>query len=444
MEMSSLKARLIGMLLSLAMAVLLLAGVLYLASRAGEAVKTVQAAPVAPSLADKVIVVNLTGTINIIDTATDIVYGPYLSGTLGSPGGTFDVAVTPNGKTALISNFGLAAVYFVDVSDPFSPTFIVSTTLPLFAEDIAITANGRYALVTDGGLTPSINTLDLISHTLIYTADLGTHFANTVAVAPNGTVVVADYYLGDISSLKLEDTGELTYMDSYSYTINSDGVVTPSLGLPAQPIGVQDRTGGASVELPVGVSVVPTSTLISPVNIAIAPDGKTVLVCNHYPYWSDETSALFHIGVYQVTEPGVLTFSSAITGLSRAAQSVVFSPDGRYAYLSANGTVNETDPNDNFDRLLVLEILAPGEVQLVDNNAAELPRQTSGQLFGVDTITLANRKFYLGYPTSFADDNMVQVISLDDFSVSSLEMSGLPLGVSVIPVQRQYLPMLRK
>jgi hypothetical protein len=395
-------------------------------------------------LDDKVIVVNMTSTINIIDTATDIVYGPYLSGTLGSAGNTFDVEVTPNGKTALISNFGLTAVYFVDVSDHFSPTFIVSTTLPLYAEDIAITADGRYALVTDGGATPKINTLDLISHTLIYTADLGTHFANAVAIAPNGTVVVADYYAGEISSLKLEDTGALTYMDTYSYTINSDGIVTPSLGLPAQPTVVQDRIGQATTELPLGVSAVLTSTLMSPVNIAIAPDGKTVLVCNYYAYWSDETSALFHVGVYQVTESGVLTFSSAITGLSRAAQSVVFSPDGRYAYLAANGAVNQSDPDNNHDRLLVLEILGPGDVQLVDNNATELPRQTSGQLFGVDTITLANRKFYLGFPTSFADENLLQVISLDDFSVSSLEMSGLPLGVNVIPVHRLYLPILRK
>lgn len=446
MERKFINVRLLGVLLSLLMAALLLAGVLFLASRAGGAIQPAQAATTDnPPLADKVIVVNYSSTIDIIDTATDIVYGPYLSGTLGASGaGTLDVAVTPDGNTALISNFGQSAVYFVDVSNPFSPTFIISTTLPMLAEDIAITQDGRFALVTDGGLSSEIATLDLMSHTLVFTADLGIHDAQAVAVAPNGTVIVADYLNSEISALKLDDTGGLTYMGSYSYTINADGVVTPSEGLAAQPLDIQIAPDQSATEFQSGVSAVYTSTLMWPVNIAIAPDGQTVLVCNAWAYWSDETSALFHMGVYRITNPGELSFSKAVTGLSRAVQSVAFSHDGHHAYLAGNGMVNESDPSDNYNRLMILDILGPGDVELASNNAADYPRQTTGQFFGVDTITLADGKLYLGYPTSFLTDNILRVISLDDFSVTGLEMSGDPFGVDVIPLKKIFLPITHK
>jgi hypothetical protein len=446
MEKNLSKEHRFGALISLVMAAALLAGGFFLVTRAEQAVKSAQAAPAdSPVLAEKVIVVNVTGTVNIIDTATDIVYGPYMSGTLGSPGGgTYDVAVTPDGNTALISNFGDSAVFFVDVSDPFNPTFIVSATLPMFAEDIAISADGRFALVTDGGLSTKIVTLDLISHTLVYTADLGTRYSNAVAVAPNGTVVVADYFLGEISALKLEDTGELTYMGSYSYTIGADGVVTPSVGLSAQPLDVPGRPDQAAPEIPLGVSAVYTSTLMHPVNIAIAPDGQTVLVCNVTPYWSNDTSALFHMGVYLITDPGVLSFSSVVTGLSRAVQSLAFSPDGHQAYLSGNGIVNTNNPYINHDQLMVLDIVGPGDVHLEANNVSDYPRQTASQLFGVDTITLANGKLYLGYPTIGGGDNILRIIKVDDFSVLKRDVSGIPSGVGVLPVKKIYIPAVYK
>jgi hypothetical protein len=440
------KVRIFGALISLAMAALLLAGVFFLVSKTELAVQPAQAAPSNSSgPAEKVIVVNVTGTINIIDTATDIVYGPYLSGTIGSQGGaTLDIAVTPDGNTALISNFGDSAVYFVDISDPFNPSVIVSATLPMFAEDIAISADSRFALVTDGGFNSNIATLDMISHTIVFTTQLGTHYSNAVAIAPNGTVVVADYFLGEISALKLEDTGELTYMGTYSYTIGADGVVTPSMGLVTQPSGVSINPDQAAPEIPLGVSSVTTDTLMRPVNIAIAPDGQTVLVCNVAPYWSNDTSALFHMGVYRITDSGVLSFSNVVTGLSRAVQSVAFSPDGRQAYLSGNGIVNTNYPYDNFNRLMVLDILGPGDVHLATNDAVDYPRQTTSQLFGVDTIALANGKLYLGYPTMSGADNILRIINVEDYSVFKLEMAGIPVGIGVIPLKHIYIPVVYK
>ena len=203
--------RVVAMMISLGAAILFLALFIFMTARAGSDAGSTRATNfVNPGLSDKVVVVNFTGTINIVDTATDIVYGPYLSGTLGScGGGVFDVAVTPDGKTALISNFGDAAVFFVDVSNPLSPSVIISLTMPMFAEDIAISHDGKFALVTDGGFNRYVASIDIISRTLVYTADLGTRYANAVSIAPDGTVILADYFSGEVHSMILEPSGVL-------------------------------------------------------------------------------------------------------------------------------------------------------------------------------------------------------------------------------------------
>ncbi len=442
-----------GALIPLAMAALLLAGVIFMLHRSGDAVQLAQAAPAAnPGLGENVIVVNVTGTINVIDTSTDIVYGPYLSGTLGSPGGsTLDVAVSPDGKTALISNFGDMAVFFVNIIDPFSPSVIISASLPIFAEDIDITADGKFALVTDGGFNQKIVTLDMTSHTVVTTTTLLNAYSNAVAVAPDGTVVVADFFKGNISSLKLEPSGELTYTGSYSYTINAQGMVTPTQSLSSNPLGVTGMPEQGMIENSAGVNEVITTTLMRPVNIAIAPDGQTVLVCNVAPYWSDATSALFHIGVYRITKPGILTFSGVVTGLSRAAQSVAFSPDGLHAYLSGNGIVDQSvpyDPYKNLNQLGILDIYGPGNVHLAMNDAADYPRSSGSQLFGVDTIAMANGKLYLGFPTVSGANNILQIIRTNGVGSYSRAMSGFPTGVGTTPLNlmpnKIYIPIINR
>jgi len=57
-----------------------------------------------------------------LSTTPATVYGPFLEGQLGNTNGlTLDVAVTPDGQTALISNFGDSSVYRVNISNPTNP-----------------------------------------------------------------------------------------------------------------------------------------------------------------------------------------------------------------------------------------------------------------------------------------------------------------------------------
>jgi hypothetical protein len=362
-----------------------------------------------PRLDDWVITTNFSDShIFIMNATSDTIYGPFLEGQLGASQNLLDVAITPDGKTALVSNFGDQALYFIDISDPTSPSLgsplPVSLTLSMFAEDIAITHDGRFALVTDGAFSSMIASVDTLSRTLVYTLNMETgymtptHDAQAVAVAPNGTVVYADYFAGEVGTALIDAAGHLAHVGTYSYTIG-DHLPWPS-------------------------------------NIGIAPDGQTVIVCDAFSST---------VGIFQITAPGVLSHTGIVTGLlsevvsgtSPGVQSVAFNAAGDKAYAVINARFDDLgDPLP--DQLAVLDISGPGQVSLDMASAVTLPRATSGQLFGVDVIAVAGRKVYVGHPTiSITDTNPLAVVDLADYSVIPLEIGGYPVSVAATPPMRQ-------
>jgi DNA-binding beta-propeller fold protein YncE len=380
------------------------------------------------------------GALSVVDTSMDVVYGPFLSGELGSAGGgLFDVAVTPDGKTALVSNFGDSTIYFVDMSNPISPSVITSVTLSMFAEDIAIDPHGEFALVTDGGFSYVIDVIDLISRTLAYSVTLPSYGAQAVDIADDGTVVTVDYFASVVQSLYPDASGHLTVTGIYTFALPSASLSTASMGA-ALLSEESEPAWQTRDENDRQVQAVSAEELFypRPVNVAIAPDGQTVIVPGVSAYGTP-TDTLYALGVYKILEPGVLTFTQALIGLPRAAQSVAFSTDGKKAYLSGNGAVME---EYDYNRLMVLDILGPGQAQLASDNAADFPRLTSSQLFGVDTIAVASGKAYVGYPTLSGARNDLRVVNLSDYGVRSLTMPGIVAGVAAIPTNRVYLPLI--
>jgi DNA-binding beta-propeller fold protein YncE len=347
----------------------------------------------APVVGDWIITVMLTDTgIHVVDTADDTVYGPFLVGQLGSAGGgRLDVAVTPDGNTALVSNFGDREVHFVDVSDPISPSWVSSVTLPIFAEDIAITHDGRFALVTDGMFSSLVASISVVSRTLVYTLDLGIERAQAVDIAPNGTVILADYSAGEVHALTIDDSGDLITPTS-SYTPTDAGPP-------------------------------------SPINVAVAPDGETVIVCHVF---SDS------VGIYQVTGPGKLAYRRLVTGVTTGTQSVAFNAAGDKAYVVANGVYTPA-------RISVLDIKGPGDVSLHAAEVASLFSEGTSQLFGVDVIAVVGGKAYVGNPTLPGATPYLAVVELADYGVTGLllgdewpdEWEDVPIGVAVIPRQRK-------
>jgi DNA-binding beta-propeller fold protein YncE len=132
-----------------------------------------------------------TNCIQFIDPDNNTVTPNYLGGLLGSyGGGLFDVVITPNGKTAIVSNFGDSRLYFIDISNGFNPptTLPTSVRTGMFAEDMVVTPDGQYVLVTDGGFSPYISVIRT-DPTLVCRNYLGSRYANAVDITPDGQTV---------------------------------------------------------------------------------------------------------------------------------------------------------------------------------------------------------------------------------------------------------------
>jgi hypothetical protein len=373
-----------------------------------------------PILGSWIFVVNaVSSNMSVINQGTGVVYGPMLEGQLGSNGGgRFDIAITPDHKTALISNFGDNAVFLVDVTNPISPSLITSVTIPFYAEDIDISADGKYALVTDGSFSPRVASINVPSATLVYTAELGSRYANAVVVAPDGTVIVADYFNPAVHTLLLDEMG-VVITNGNTYTNSYPGFATTD-----------------------------TAGMLRAVNLGLAPDGQTVIVC-------DATTST--VGIYRIVAPGVLTFAGVVAGLHGAfpehetftpgIQSVAFNAAGNKAYAVVNGITDITGTLFG-DRMAVLTITGPGQVSLEAGGVVTLPHHTSGQLFGVDTLAVAGNQVYLGYPSLSTPDDptSLAVVNLTDYSVTttmvfSKELS-IPAGVATIDAHRLFLPLV--
>lgn len=365
-----------------------------------------------PGIGYWIVTTNLSdASLSVVNTADDSVYGPFLKGQLGHPGGSLlDIVILPDRTTALVSNFGDSAIHFVDFSNPISPSWIISVPMPMFAEDIDFSQDGRYALVTDGGFSSKIAVIDTVLMTTVYTINMGTKYAQAVEVAPDGTVVVASYWPGELHTLLLSDTGYITVSNSY----------TNWIPVPGKPL---------------------TSYLGNAVNLGLAPDGQTILVC------SANTDT---IATYQILEPGVLTFTGVVTGLaggetpytSPSTQSVAFNEAGDKAYVMVN-SVEGSGWKPEFDRLAVLDVITTGQVALGPVGPFTIPRYTSSQFFGVDVVGVAGEKVYMGHPTGsgITGTRDLAVVDLFDFSVFTLTVGAptatqqeRPTGVAVIPV----------
>lgn len=372
------------------------------------------------------------GSISLVNTDTGYAHGPFLKGQLGGGGGLFDAVVTPDGKTALISGFGDRRVYFVDLTDLAAPALLGHVNVEMFAEDVSLTKDGRYAIVTDGGFNPYVVVLDVASRAIVQTKQHRDVYTCGNAVAPDGTVVTVNYFG---ASVEADPYGKRTVLGGsiVTWTIGADGRLTH-----ANDYNVFLRTSGE-------LSADSRAHAARPVNVAIAPDGQTVLVPDVSNYndsngldgtadWSSGM-AQYAMAVYRITSPGVLAYQGLVTGLPRAVQSIAFNEAGTEAYLlgnngrtyQADGTFIESTP----DQVMVLRITAPGVVQLDAARTADLLRNSGSQLFGVDNIVARKGKAYASYSTlsgpSVAGEP-VRLRALSVVDVQTGEMTRLATG----------------
>lgn len=357
----------------------------------------------APAQTFGVVALSNVGTIGILDGSTQTLTAVHLTGELGSfGGGLFDVAITPDGKTTLVSNFGDSRVFFIDTSNPAAPAVASGVTLSFFAEDIAITPDGRYALVTDGGFSSKIAVLDVLNRTIVEEFKSGTTLQQfqAVAVAPDGvTVLTAGYSNGMVNALTLSTAGHLTYVTSIDVSNT-----------------VWDADSGVSV------------MTLYPVNLAISPDGKTAIVASVAGYidFSGTTPADAAFQVLNITGPGVVALSDTVVipaTILRASQSIVFNRAGSKAYAMCTRPLPDPYPADPLDPSLrnviqVLNVTAPGTASDAGTRIV-VEIYGKSQLFGVDTLAMDNRSQYLyvSNPTLSGASTYIQVVDTNTNTV---------------------------
>jgi DNA-binding beta-propeller fold protein YncE len=303
-----------------------------------------------------------------------------LKGQLGGyGGGLLDVVITPDGNTAIISNFGRSTIYLVDISGGFNgtPTVKGSIFTTMFAEDIALTPDGKYALVTDGGLSSRIGVFDIAHQSLVRMYGTGNLDAQAIEVTPDGQMaIIADYLGGAIHAYWLDGDGQLTFKET-------------QLILPFWPV-----------------------------NVAVSPDSKTVLV----PIAFNSV-----LPVFSIDSQHNLCFKEFIPLPGSGSQSCVFSQDGTKAYLLVNG---------NFGRgtlISVLNITGPGKVSASGTVITVEPTRGTGQFFGIDTIALdpSNNYLYVTNPTSFGIVAGFSVLDLTTNTQMGLfTAKGIPTGIA--------------
>lgn len=327
-----------------------------------------------------------SGWVGVIDPSTQTVSTPFLVGELGSAGGgLFDVVITPDGSTAMVSNFGDSMVHFIDTSILSAPSFQGSVSLNFFAEDIALTPDGRYALVTDGGFSPTIAVIDVQNRILIeeYTDSSGNHF-QAVAVAADGTTVLAiDYFGAKVNTLTLDDLGHLTYVGNID--ISNNGTLMP-------------------------------------VNVSISPDGKTAIVAAVASAVPPAVPAdNMRYPVLEITAPGEVELKGFISTASRltASQSIVFNPRGTKAYALSNQ--EDSDPLDSTAPNNVIVELAVAGPGAVSDSAITTTVDFIGssQLFGVDALAIdrTGRYLYVSNMTLSGALNQLQIVDVETASV---------------------------
>jgi YVTN family beta-propeller protein len=123
-----------------------------------------------------VYVTHLSGTMSVIDTATNTVIASIDVG-----GGALGVAITPDGHHIYVAHWGSAMVSVIDTA---TKTVTTAINVGSVQWDVAVTPDGRWIYVTNRG-SGTVSVINTATNTVTTTVDVGGD-PGAVVVAPDG------------------------------------------------------------------------------------------------------------------------------------------------------------------------------------------------------------------------------------------------------------------
>jgi hypothetical protein len=370
-----------------------------------------------------------SGTIHTVDLGASppTVYGPFLEYKLGSGGGgLFDIVMVPGQRYALITNFGDSTMHRIDLKDPKNPVWAGKIDIPFFAEDIACTPDGKLALVTDGGFSAHMAFIDLETFKLKSNFYLGDRSAQSVAVAPNNsTVLFVDYFYakvhyGTINKLR----NGLTNMGTIylcAGTASKDPVTgndrCDNNDLIGRPVNITISPNGKTAIAAISNAGFVAAFEINDAGQAVA--GDPLFIGGFGGTWDNSSTS---------------EDDQTLTGL----QSIAFQSDAKAYALHVPRAYQDPDNASHWIRrpmrLTPVVIEGPGKVKFGDNASTELLLGGTSQLFGVDTAAIAGWQAVVGNPTmSGAQTGKMSYANLHTKTFTELKLNnnGIAVGVAL-------------
>ncbi|HPC90999.1 MAG TPA: EGF domain-containing protein [Myxococcota bacterium] len=358
-----------------------------------------------------VVVTYFSGGIGMLDTDTMILHGPFLQGKLGYEG-NMDVVVTPDGKTALISATENRFIYFVDISNPKEPSIKGNVLMPINPSGIAISADGEYAVAF--GFGQHVVVIDIEAMSMVDLFDLAKMGFGHGELAPDGTVIISSFGQQSIGVLVLSENGELTFSGSLDLT----------------------------------------EYALAPADIAVAPDGKTVLIsgmqdvnsATKHPSQAPEVgdTPSFQLMVLEITSPGELEIKGVLTDIPRVVQSVAFDRAGRHAYMLGCGSIGGAakkglEEEEISGLLMVGNIESPGVFTFDSSRSAKLQSNSPFVLYSFNSLVVRDDKAFVGYSfnSMFGHANSAEFVSLVDlntFVVKRVPVPGAVTSLARVPL----------
>jgi hyaluronoglucosaminidase len=291
---------------------------------------------------DVVALVTLIGSGSAVGTGSSL-YGVDLTGGASTAAknfavGTFPdaVAVTPNGKTALVANYGTGTLTPINL--------LTGKVLPAIQAGagpagVAVTPNGKMAYVTDAGSAPigtTITPIDLVTGKALSPI--------TVGAGPQGIVISPD---GSTAWVSLAGAVVAGQSGSVGSTVVSVNLTTKAVSAPISvgnaPLAVVLSNGGQTLwvanSYSGSVTPITTSTRVAgtPISVNGAPDALVVAPNSQTVYVADESSSVAKGNNVTPISTSSLSASAPIA-VEKAPTALAVTPDGSTLWVVCSGT----------------------------------------------------------------------------------------------------------